>query len=131
MPVIAFQQGFQGLVGKVFEAGPISAKVMPVTDTACFVASRMKDSRYEGLVSGAGIGKENLVMTYVQKRAKDEIQFGDLVITSGMGSIYPKGIFIGRVKKISAPEWKTSLELELEPIIDFSRLEYVVVLKAE
>ncbi len=130
MPVISYQDGFQGLVGKVVEAGTISAKIMPIFDSSCFVAARMKDSRYDGLASGSGIGKDHILMSYVQKRAKEEIHFGDLVITSGMASIYPKGIYIGRVRNISAPEWTTSLELELEPVVDFSRLEYVVVLRA-
>jgi rod shape-determining protein MreC len=131
MPVIAYQEGFQGLVGKVVETGKISSKVMPIFDASCYVAARMKDSRYDGLACGAGIGSDYILMSYVSKRAKEEIHFGDLVITSGMDSIYPKGIFIGRVRNISAPEWTTSLELEIEPVIDFSRLEYVFVLKAE
>lgn len=131
MPVIAFQDGFQGLVGKVIETGAITSIIMPLHDEACFVAARLQESRYEGLVQGSGNANRNLIMDYVKKRAKEEIQYGDLVTSSGMQSIYPKGIFIGRVRAMNAQEWESSLKLEVEPIIDFSRLEYVFILKEE
>ena len=127
MPVVAFQNGFQGLVGKVQVVSPHSSIVQPIVDPNCYVAARLQSSRYEGLVSGAGSATEQVTMNYVQKRARDEIKYGDLVITSGMNSIYPKGIYIGRVRSIGAKEWQTSLELTLQPIVDFARLEYVFV----
>jgi len=127
MPVVAYQNGFQGLVGKVLVVSPHSSIVQPIVDPNCYVAARLQSSRYEGLVSGAGSATEQVTMSYVQKRARDEIKYGDLVITSGMNSIYPKGIYIGRVRSIGAKEWQTSLELTLQPIVDFARLEYVFV----
>jgi hypothetical protein len=69
-------------------------------------------------------------MRYVKKIAIDAFGYGDLVVTAGLGGIYPKGINIGRVRIIRARDYETSLELEIEPIIDFSRLEYVFVLRA-
>jgi rod shape-determining protein MreC len=130
MPVVALQDGFQGLVGKVLVVSPNSSIVQPIVDPNCYVAARLQSSRYEGLVSGAGAGQDLVTMSYVQKRARDEIKYGDLVITSGMNSIYPKGIYIGRVRSIGAKEWETSLDLSLEPIVDFSTLEYVFVIKS-
>lgn len=129
MSVIAFQDGFQGLVGKVIEAGAITSKVMPLYDGSCYVAARLQESRYEGLVQGGGNPNVPLIMDYVRKRAKEEIQYGDLVTSSGMQSLYPKDIYIGRVRAMNAQEWESSMELEVEPIIDFSRLEYVFILK--
>lgn len=127
MPVVAFQNGFQGLVGKVLVVSPHSAIVQPIVDPNCYVAARLQSTRYEGLVNGAGSAAEQVKMSYVQKRARNEIKYGDLVITSGMNSIYPKGIYIGRVRSISAKEWESSLQLTLQPIVDFARLEYVFV----
>jgi rod shape-determining protein MreC len=125
MPIVAFQDGFQGLVGKVVVVSPHSSIVQPIVDPNCYVAARLQNLRYEGLVSGLGSATEQVKMDYVQKRARDEIKYGDLVITSGMNSIYPKGIYIGRVRSIGAKEWQTSLELTLQPIVDFARIEYV------
>lgn len=129
MPVVAFQHGFQGLVGKVLVVSPHSSIVQPIVDPNCYVASRLQKARYEGLVSGSGSASQQVIMSYVPKRARNKIQYGDLVITSGMNSIYPKGIYVGRVRSITAKAWETSLELKLQPIVDFSRLEYVFVLE--
>ena len=48
-----------------------------------------------------------------------------------MNSLYPKGIYIGKVRAIRAKEYDTSLELAIDPVVDFSRLEYVFVLVTE
>jgi rod shape-determining protein MreC len=128
MPVIAYQQGFQGVVGKILEVGPFTSRVLPLISANCYVSSRLQNSRFEGLVQGGGGINHPIVMRYVVKAAREEIQFGDLVETSGLDSIYPPDIFIGRVRSIGSKEWEPDLELSIEPIIDFSRLEYVVVL---
>lgn len=129
MPVVAFQDGFQGLVGKTLVVSANSSIVLPILDPNCYVGARLQSSRYEGLVDGAGTAAGDLDMSYVPKSARDVIQYGDLVITAGLNSIYPKGIYIGRVRSISAKAWETSLDLRIQPIIDFSRLEYVFVVK--
>ena len=128
MPVIAYQQGFQGVVGKIIETGPFTSRILPLISANCYVGSRLQNSRFEGLVQGGGGINHPILMRYVVKSAREEIQFGDLVETSGLDSIYPSNIFIGRVRSIGSKEWEPDLELAIEPIIDFSRLEYVVVL---
>ncbi len=125
MAVIAFQDGLKGLVGKIIEVSPYTSKILPVFDRDSFVGARMLKVRYEGLVNGNGSKYGLLLMTYVKKSAKEYIKFGDIVVTSGMNSIYPEGIDIGRVREMDILEWQPSLHLKLEPVIDFSRLEYV------
>ena len=127
-PVIAYAEGFSSLVGKVVELTDSSAKVLPIIDRSCFVAAKMRESRYEGLVHGLGSSEDRVEMTYVKKQAKNRIQFGDLVVTSGFRSIYPEDLYIGRVDAIRAPEWESSLTLQIRPLVDFTRLEYVFVL---
>ncbi len=131
MPVIAYQNGFQGLVGKIVETGVFTSKIIPLFDNTSFVAARMLESRYEGLVNGSGSKNNFLIMNYVTKNAFKSLKQGDLVITSGMQSIYPRGIYIGRVRNINVPEWQTSLVLDIEPVVDFSRLEYVLILTGD
>lgn len=127
-PVIAYSDGFSSLVGKVVEVTASTAKVLPIIDRSSFVAAKMRESRYEGLVHGLGAGNERVEMTYVKKQAKSKIQFGDLVVTSGYRSIYPEDLYIGRVEAIKAPEWESSLTLQLRTLVDFTQLEYVFVL---
>jgi rod shape-determining protein MreC len=131
MPVIAFQNGIQALVGKIVQAGQFESLVMPLYDTSSYISSRLSDSRYEGIVEGQGSSDMPLVMRFIRKRARDEISFGDLITSSGIGGVFPPGITIGRVSKIHYEEYETSMEVELEPAIDFSRIEYVFVIETE
>jgi rod shape-determining protein MreC len=131
MPVIAYQRGAQVLAGKVIQAGLFESLVMPLYDVSSFVSSRLADSRYEGIVEGQGDPERPLIMRFIPRRARDEINFGDMIVSSGVGGIYPAGINIGRVSKILYQENEISMELELEAVIDFSRLEYVFVIEPE
>jgi rod shape-determining protein MreC len=127
MPVIAYQDGMRGLVGKVVLVGRYNSLIMPIFDYNAHVAARLSLSRYEGMVSGLGSQDLPLQMKYIKKRAKDDISRGDVVVTSGLGGIYPPEIPIGRIKNINLHEFESSLILELESIIDYSKLEYLFV----
>jgi len=131
MPVVAWQGDIEGLVGKVVLVGPGSSQVLPLYDPQCIVSARVDTTRDEGLVSGQGRDRGSIVMNYVKKIAKDKIGYGDLVVTSGLGGVYPKGINIGRIREISAPAYETSLVLQVQPIIDFDRLEYLFLIAQE
>lgn len=130
MPVVAYVDGFEALVGKVYQVGPVSSIVLPLFDVNCFVPGRMQTSRYTGLINGQGTQLNNLVMRSMPKSARSALKVGDIVVTSGLSSIYPPDIHIGRVTEIGAKTWETSLLLDVEPVVDFSRLEYVFVLEA-
>ncbi len=127
--VVANQNGVPGLVGKITKVSLNSAVVQPVLDANLFVSARMENSRNEGLVSGKGSNEDVLLMSFVKKRAATEIAQGDLVVTSGLESLYPAEILIGRVRGVSSKEYETSLNIEVEPIVDFSKLEYLYVLR--
>jgi rod shape-determining protein MreC len=128
MAVVAWQNGTQALVGKVIQAGTFESLVMPVFDHNCQVSSRFSVSRHEGIVEGQGNPETPLVMRFIPKRARDEIGVGDLVISSGMGGVFPAGINIGRVCGVNFREYEITMEAEVEPVIDFSRLEYVFLI---
>jgi rod shape-determining protein MreC len=131
MAVIAWQNGAQGLVGKVVQTGQFESLVMPLYDPGSFVSSRLAVSRYEGIVEGQGSPEVPLLMRFIQKRARNEINYGDMIVTSGLGGVYPAGINIGRVIRVHYQEYEISMEVELEPLIDYSMLEYVFVIDAE
>lgn len=124
MPVIAYVDGYQSLVGKVVEVSTHSAIVRPITDHNLYVPAMLQKFRYRGLVSG-------LVMDFVSREASARIGCGDMVVTSGFNGSYPENIYIGKVKSISGKEYEASLRLEIEPFVDLSRLEYVFVLSGE
>lgn len=130
MPVIVYQDGFHGLLGKTVNVGAFSSEVLPLYDRSCSVAARLQKSRYEGLITGRGNSSPYVQMSYVKKRARAEVEYGDLVITSGLSRVYPEGIYIGRVRSITAKEFESTLNIDIEPIIDFSKIEHVFVLKS-
>jgi rod shape-determining protein MreC len=131
MSVIAYQNGVQALVGIVIQAGLFESLVMPIYSGTAYVSARFAKSRYEGLIEGQGGLEFPLRMRAITKRARSEIQEGDVVITSGLGGIYPAGITVGRVSSLYFEEALTSMEIELVPSIDFSRLEYVIIISSE
>ena len=128
MSVIAYQDGVQGLVGKVVHAGVFESFVMPLYDAKSFVASRFVQSRNEGIAEGQGAPGSAVLMRYIARQARNEINIGDMVVTSGMGGVYPAEINIGRVTWINFQQNELSMEVELTPIVNFSRLEYVFVI---
>jgi rod shape-determining protein MreC len=129
MAVIAWQGGSQALVGKVIQVRTFESLVMPLYDSSLLVASRFAASRYEGIAEGQGSPDLPLRMRFIPKRARDMISQGDLVVSSGMGGVYPPDINIGRISNVSYHEYEISMEAELEPLIDFSRLEYVFIIE--
>ncbi|MCL2210742.1 MAG: rod shape-determining protein MreC [Treponema sp.] len=131
MTVVAWQNGTQALVGKVIQTGVFESLVMPVFDINSLVSCRFSVSRFEGIVEGQGNSDSSLIMRFVPRRARDEINIGDIVITSGMGGVFPSGINMGRVSGVNILEYETTLEVEVLPMIDFSRLEYVFIIEAE
>jgi rod shape-determining protein MreC len=130
MPVIAFQNGAQCLVGKVVQAGQFESLVMPLYDVSSFISSRHTESRYEGIVEGQGSPELSLLMRFIGKRARDEISYGDLIVSSGIGGVYPAGINIGRVSGILYQDDEISMAVEVDTSVDFSRLEYMFVIDA-
>jgi len=130
MPVIAFEKGELSLVGKIMSVGTFSSVVLPLYDDRCFIAAKMEESKHRGIVGGQGSSSLPLIMRYVKKRVKDEVKVGDVVLTSGLddSSIFPKNIPIGYISKIAVHDYETSLELFVEPMINFATLEYVFVL---
>ena len=127
MPVVAYQNGNQGLVGKVVQVGTFTSQIMPVYNMDYIVSARIQNSRDLGLVNGNGSQDNPLLMQYIRKKVADELSYGDIVVTSGENDNYLKDIPIGTISKIISLDYNSSLNIELTPIIDFSRLENVIV----
>jgi len=128
MPVLAVQNGCVGLVGKVASVGLTTSLILPVYDTQCMVSARIQNTRDIGLVSGNGSADNHLQMKYVKERALSDLKVGDIVVTSGESSNYISDIPIGTISKTPVViDYEAALDIELTPIIDFSRLETVII----
>ncbi len=129
MIVTALQSGIFGLLGKIVSVERKSCQVRPLVDPDSYVAARLHDIRFEGLVSGRGGTSGELIMQYVSKSAGPSIALNDLIVTSGMQSIYPRGIYIGRVQEVMSREYSTTLDIVVRPIVNTKQVEYVFILK--
>jgi rod shape-determining protein MreC len=119
-----------GVVGRVFATGPHAARVQLLLDRDSGAAAIVERSRVSGVVSGQASGTdgggEDLALKYVPERA--DVVVGDVVVTSGLDRIFPKGLVIGRVRSVGDA---TGLfrDVRVEPSARFGQLEEVLVLK--
>lgn len=128
MPVIAVQAGNVGVVGRIITVGVGTSMIMPVYDVRCNISSRIQNTRDLGIVSGNGSSDGALSLKYIRKRVMDDFNYGDIVVTSGENGNYMRDIPVGRISKITVLDYDSSLNIELDPIIDFNRLENVLVI---
>jgi len=113
----------EGVVGKVQAVLPGTAKVLLLTDPGSTIAVRVMRNREEGLLEGKLV---NCSLKYISYYA--DIQEGDLLVTSGLDGIYPKGLAVARVNKVSKHEANPFQSVMAEPAVKLSRLEEALVL---
>lgn len=113
-----------GLVGRVVMVKKNASLVKRVIDPGYRVSALTLRTRASGILGRDGSGR--LVMEWVSPNA--EIAPGDTVISSGLGSVTPKGILIGEVVDIQTRPESFSQSLYVRPFVDFGRLEEVFVM---
>ena len=111
-----------GVVGRVVIPDARAAKVQLLIDRNAAAGALVERSRAQGVVMGGG--DDRLRMDYVSEVA--DVIVGDLVVTSGIDGIYPKGYIIGQVESVekSGTAYKTII---VKPAVDFTSLEEVLV----
>ena len=87
----------------------------------------IETSRELGIISGGGGIDKPLSMSYISKRSVGQIHYGDVVVTSGENGNYMRDIPIATLTNINTLDYDSSLDLELAPILDFNRLETVLI----
>jgi rod shape-determining protein MreC len=112
-----------GVVGRVVVPSVRSTKVQLLIDRNAAAGALIERSRAQGVVIGTG--DERLRMEYVAEIA--DIVVGDVVVTSGIDGIYPKGFVIGRVEAIEK-KGTTFKRISVQPAVDFRSLEEVLVI---
>lgn len=107
-----------GVVGRVVEVGPFHSDVQLVTDGRSAVPVRVQRTRAQGVLQGLAGGICHL--KYVARA--DDVEPGDVVITSGLGGIFPRGIVTGTVVSVEKREFGVLQEVRVAPAVDFRRL---------
>lgn len=118
-----------GVAGRVTWAGASSARVVLLTDARSAIGVRIGDSGETGLARGTG-GRE-LKLELVSRAALDQgaVKAGDDVVTSGFqGGIYPAGLPVGRVDKVTLAPRGTTYDITIRPYVRYSQLDFVSVI---
>jgi rod shape-determining protein MreC len=113
-----------GVVGQVARASGGYSDVMLLTDPSSRVGIAVQRSRVRGTVTGLGADR---AMALDNVLRADDVQDGDVVITSGTDGIFPAGLVVGRVHAIARPETAMFLTAQVEPAVDLRRFEEVLV----
>jgi rod shape-determining protein MreC len=113
----------EGVVGQVLLAGRHAARVLLITDHNSGVDGIVQRTRARGIVEGAFGGGCGLKFV----KRTEHLEVGDLVVTSGMDGIFPKGLPIGHIAAIDKRGQSLFQYATVEPTVDFGRLEEVLV----
>ncbi|BBA70576.1 rod shape-determining protein MreC [Geobacter sulfurreducens] len=120
MPVVAAS----GVVGQLVKVAAGSSRVLLLTDHASGIAAVVQRSRARGVVKGQGGGLCSLEFSL----REEDVKVGDVVISSGMGGIFPKGLVIGEVTMVKKGEYGIFQNINIRPAVNIARLEEVLVL---
>ena len=120
MPVV----GAQGLVGRVDAVTASAARVQLITDADASVSVVIQPSNTTAILSGSITSDIRLSM--ISQEA--EVQPGDLVLTTGLGGMFPADILIGQIASVRGTATDLFQEAVVQPVVDFSRLDIVLVI---
>jgi rod shape-determining protein MreC len=114
----------QSLVGRINSVTATTSKVLLITDSSSTVNAILQASRLTGIINGAP--GSNPVMGFIPQGT--EVGVGEVVLTSGMGGNFPKGIPIGQVVDVRQRDVNVFQEAVVRPTVNFGRLEFVMVI---
>lgn len=119
MPVVAAD----GVVGQVVKVASTTSRVLLLTDHTSGIAATIQRSRARGVVKGKSEGLCSLEFT----TREEDIKVGDIVITSGIGGVFLKGIPIGEVTMVKRGEYGIFQTVIIRPLVNISHLEEALV----
>ncbi len=107
--------GDESVIGRIDTVSPPYAKVILITDINSKIPVVVERTRVRGILSGNNKDLPQLIFM----RSTTDVQEGDIVVTSGVGGMFPAGLPIGFISSINGNK------VEVEPMADLSRIEYV------
>lgn len=116
-----------GVVGQIHRTYGSFADVVLVSDPRSRIDVISQRSRAHGVVKGLGHAKDYLAeISYL--RRNDRVREGDVMVTSGMGGIFPPELVVGTVDSVTQRERGLFQKARLKPSVDYSRIEEVFVI---
>ena len=112
-----------GIVGQVIDVSGRYAKVLLLIDQDSAVDALVQRSRARGLIKGNGEG--GCIFQYVLR--KDDVSVGDIVVSSGLDGVFPKGLRVGQVSEVVRRNAGLFQDVVITSFVDFDKLEEVLV----
>lgn len=112
-----------GVVGYVFRTDANTSQILVLTDRYAAIDSLVQRSRARGIVEGAG--QDKAVMRYLKRF--DDVRVGDLIVTSGLYNLFPKGFPVGTVTSVETGEYGMTQDVSIKPVVNPSSLEELFI----
>lgn len=116
----------EGIVGQIIEVAKKSSRVLLITDRNSAVDALVQNSRVRGIVKGDN--ENNCLFVYALR--KDEVKSGEMIISSGLDQVFPKGLKIGKILDVTKAHSQLFQNIIIETSVEFDKLEEVLVLKS-
>jgi rod shape-determining protein MreC len=114
----------EGVVGQILKVSPHYATVLLITDYNSAIDSIVQKTRARAIVEGKG--ENRCQLKYLLRT--DEVNVGDVIVTSGLGGNFPKGLLIGEIRQVEKRGRSIFQDAELAPAVDLTKLEEVLVI---
>jgi rod shape-determining protein MreC len=114
-----------GVVGQTVKVSPTTARVLLLTDHASGIAATIQRSRARGVVKGKG----EMLCTLEFTTRDEDVKVGDIVMTSGVGGVFLKGLPIGEVTMVKRGEYGIFQTVSIRPAVNLPHLEEVLVVQ--
>ncbi|MGX9135413.1 rod shape-determining protein MreC [Rummeliibacillus sp. JY-2-4R] len=123
----------QGLIGKIVQTTPYTSQVelLSTNNTNYRVSAVVANKKSEafGLIEGFDVKRGELILKRIDSSLP--VKKGDKVTTSGLGGIFPKGVLIGEISKVSTDDYGLTKLAYVKPAADFSMLDHVIIAKRQ
>ena len=116
-----------GVVGRIIAVSSNTSSVLLINDPTSSIGAMLQTSRATGLLEG-WLKNDNLKLNYIESLKEDSISKGERVITSGLDSVFPKGLLLGEVSEVREIPGQLFKEVLVRPAVDLAIIETVLVL---
>ena len=113
-----------GIVGIILNVSDKSSTVILLNDKRSRIDVTLQENRTRGVLEGFTDGTIHL--SFVDRKVK--VKLGDVVVTSGMGNIFPKGLLVGKVSKVNKPKFGLFQEIIVTPKVNIKSVEEVLII---
>jgi rod shape-determining protein MreC len=114
----------EGVIGQILKTAPYHSTVLLLTDYNSAIDSIVQRTRAKAIVEGKG--ENRCQLKYLLRT--EEVAAGDIVVTSGLGGNFPKGLMVGEIRSVDKKGHGVFQYAELVPSVDLTKLEEVLVI---